>query len=303
MKVIYLFVIVFIITASEKAYTQGCSDAGFCTINSLKANALNGKDSAKSNQLSFGISTGQADHRVTIFGSHLSYKKQLSKNFGFDLKLTYLSQSSSLTNSAGLSDVYISTQYNASKNAQFTAGVKLPLNDGNKKLDGFSLPMDFQNSLGTTDLILGFSTAIEKIQFTAAIQQPLTQNKNAFLSSNYPVSSAFRQYQSTNMYDRKGDILLRISYPLIEVQKIKVTPSLLPIYHISNDEYTDLLGIRKEINGSQGLTLNGNVFVEYAINKTNKIELSVGAPFVVRDARPDGLTRSFVLGLDYKFFF
>ena len=303
MKIIYPALFLFLLCFTQNTDAQGCSDAGFCTINSLKANALDGNQSNKSNQLSFGISAGAADNDVSIFGSHISYKNQVNKDFGFDLKLTFLSQSSSLTNSSGLSDLYASATFNASENAQFTAGLKIPLNDGNKKLNNLSLPMDFQNSLGTTDLILGFSTSIEKLQLTAAIQQPISQNENAFLSTNYPVNSAFRQFQSTNMYERKGDVLLRISYPFVEKEKWKITPSLLPIYHLANDEFTDMSNVKREIAGSNGLTLNGNIFVEHAINKTNKIELGFGAPFVVRTARPDGLTREFIVSLDYKIMF
>jgi hypothetical protein len=74
----------------------------------------------------------------------------------------------------------------------------------------------------------------------------------------------------------------------------------LPIYHLSNDKYTNNLGIENEIKGSQGLTLNGNAYLDYEINNKNALQLNVGMPFVVRDARPDGLTRSFVVNLEYK---
>ncbi len=54
------------------------------------------------------------------------------------------------------------------------------------------------------------------------------------------------------------------------------------------------------IDGSQGLTLNGNAFFDYEINKKNALQLNVGAPFVVRDARPDGLTRGLVINFEYR---
>lgn len=75
---------------------------------------------------------------------------------------------------------------------------------------------------------------------------------------------------------------------------------MLPIYHLTNDKFTDELNIKREIEGSQGLTLNGNVYFDYEFNAKSSLQLNVGMPFVVRDARPDGLTRSFIANLEYR---
>jgi len=75
---------------------------------------------------------------------------------------------------------------------------------------------------------------------------------------------------------------------------------LLPIYHLSNDKFTDIDGIEQEIEGSEGLTLNWNIYLDYPLNDTQNLQLILGAPFIVRDARPDGLTRSFIASLDYR---
>nr|NQU90430.1 hypothetical protein [Bacteroidota bacterium] len=83
-------------------------------------------------------------------------------------------------------------------------------------------------------------------------------------------------------------------------RRIRITPSLLPIYHLANDKFTDADGIEKEIANSHGLTLNGNVYFDYNLNGKSGLQISVGAPFFAREARPDGLTRSFVLNLEYR---
>lgn len=83
-------------------------------------------------------------------------------------------------------------------------------------------------------------------------------------------------------------------------KKFTITPSLLPIYHLMNDKFTNALGLENEIKGSQGLTLNGNAYLDYAINAKNALQINLGMPFLVRDARPDGLTRTFVANLEYK---
>ena len=79
-----------------------------------------------------------------------------------------------------------------------------------------------------------------------------------------------------------------------------MTPGLLPIYHLAEDKFTDIDGVVKSIEGSSGLTLNGTLYFEFMIGDAGFLEMSVGFPFVVREARPDGLTRSFVFGVAYK---
>jgi hypothetical protein len=69
---------------------------------------------------------------------------------------------------------------------------------------------------------------------------------------------------------------------------------------LTNDKYTDELEVEREIIGSQGLTLNGNVYLDYEINRKHLVQFNVGMPFIVRDSRPDGLTRSFIANLEYR---
>ena len=77
----------------------------------------------------------------------------------------------------------------------------------------------------------------------------------------------------------------------------------MPIYHLTNDKYTDQLKVERAITGSQGLTLNGNIYIDYELNNKSAIQFNVGMPFVVRDKRPDGLTRSFIANLEYSVLF
>ena len=72
----------------------------------------------------------------------------------------------------------------------------------------------------------------------------------------------------------------------------------MPIYHLKNDEYKDTNGIRKSINGSEGLTLNVNSVLRYKITKTAFFDLTVGLPVMSRTSRPDGLSQ-LALNLQY----
>jgi hypothetical protein len=287
------------ILGSNYSYGQGCSDAGFCTINSFKPNST---DSTKmlNNQFKLGAFFGQADNSISVYGAYLEYNRQLSRKFGLDAKLTTLAQNGNNISVYGLSDLFVNANYKISEKLKFTLGTKIPLSKANKTINNLPLPMDYQSSLGTFDLIFGIGYEIKKIQIIAAIQQPLTQNDNQFIAANYPLNSKLRAFQSSNKFERSGDVLLRVSYPVNVNSKLKLTPSILPIYHLTNDKYTDEFNIKKEIKGSQGLTLNGNVYLDYEVNSKNIIQLNVGIPFIVRDARPDGLTRSFIANLEYR---
>ena len=157
--------------------------------------------------------------------------------------------------------------------------------------------MDFQPSLGTFDLILGISKRVDKFNFILGYQQPLTQNDNEYFA---PVNSRF---SSTNNFKRAGDLLFRAVYNYNISERFSFSPSLLPIYHVTEDKYTDMFNTEQNIDGSSGLTLNANLYFNYKLNQTQSLEFSLGGPLLVRDVRPDGLTRGFVANLEYKFLF
>ncbi len=296
-KFILIVTILFAIGASY-SYGQGCSDAGFCTMNSFKPNNTDSTE-VLNNQFKIGVFYGKADNSISVFGNYLEYNRQLSKKFGLDAKLTTIAQDGNGISAFGLSDIFLNANYKVNEKVKLTLGAKIPLSDASNTRNNLPLPMDYQASLGTFDLIFGIGYEFKKIQVVAAIQQPLTQNKNQFTSTNYPINSELRTFQSTNNFERSGDVLLRVSYPIIINSKFKLTPSILPIYHLSNDKYTDEFNIKQEIKGSQGLTLNGNVYLDYEINSKNIIQLNLGMPFIVRESRPDGLTRSFIANLEF----
>ncbi len=285
--------------SANNLFGQGCSDAGFCTMDSFKPGD---GDTLKTinNQFKVGAFLGKADNSILVYGNYIEYNRHINDKLGVDIKLTTIAQKGNSISVFGLSDIFLNANYKLSEKVKLTLGTKIPLSNASSSLNNLPLPMDYQASLGTVDLIFGIGYAFKKIQIIAAIQQPLTQNNNQFLASDYPIDSKLRTFQSTNKFKRSGDVLLRVSYPISLGQKIKLTPSILPIYHLSNDKYTDEFNIEKEITGSQGLTLNGNIYLDYEINGKNIIQLNIGAPFIVRESRPDGLTRSFIANLEYR---
>ena len=177
-------------------YGQGCSDAGFCTINGFKPNGANTSDTVLS-QVKVGVFSGKADHRISVFGGYLEYNRQLNSKFGLDTKLTTMAQIGNNISAFGLGDIYVNANFKASDRILFTLGTKLPLTKADKTKDERPLPMDYQSSLGTIDVIFGIGYTISKLQLVAAIQQPITQNNNQFIAENYPSESPLSGFQST----------------------------------------------------------------------------------------------------------
>ena len=297
MKAIILCLI--IILPCMYIHAQGCSDAGICTIEALKP-AASSIEMQKSSKVSAGFSVGSADYGITVFGGNLGYSGRLTERFSLDAKVTCLSQSGNDIGVAGPGDVFINVNYGVSQKFILTAGTKIPLTKADKKFDGVPLPMDYQSSLGTFDLLAGIKYNPERWQWALAVQIPLRQNENAFFPEFYDTTSLVSTIQATNGFHRQADILLHVSRTFEMSDKITFTPGLLPIYHVSEDTYTDIDGIIKNIDGSDGLTLNGTVFIDVELDDVSTLEFSLGFPFIVRDARPDGLTRSFVFGAGYS---
>ena len=294
-----IIIALFFIVQTMYIHGQGCSDAGLCTIDVLKP-AASSVVMKKSSKVNAGISIGGADYGIMAFGGNIGYSGRLTDRWSLDSKITFLAQSGNDISVSGPGDIFLNVNYLVSQKLTLTAGTKIPLTNADKKLDGLALPMDYQSSLGTLDLLAGLKYSTSKWQWALALQWPLSQNENEFFPQLYDTSSIVSTIQTTNGFQRQPDIILHVSRPIWMSNKVTFTPGLLPIYHLGEDRYTDIDGITKNIKGSDGLTLNATVYIDVRMDAVSNLEFNLGFPFIVRDARPDGLTRSFVFGVAYS---
>ncbi len=251
------------------------------------------------NKLSFGLNMGVADYTIAVYGGGLGYSRNFGDQWRIDSKITFLSQGGNDIHVTGPGDIFVNLNYMPSRQVAISMGAKIPLTQADKMADGLPLPMDYQSSLGTLDFLGGISYTLENWFFAVGVQIPIQQNENEFFADLYAPDSPLALIQSTNQFERSADVLLRISRPIAVNEKMTITPGLLPIFHLGEDQFTDVDGVEKPIDGSGGFTLNGTVFLDYKLSAGNALEFSLGFPFIVREARPDGLTRSFVLGIGY----
>lgn len=282
------------------ANAQGCSDAGICSVG-------HGFDETKKdfrNSLDVATIFGKGEADVTYFSPYITYTRKINEKLALSAKVTFSSAHGSFGTRAAFGDAYLIGNYTFAAKGQrqwsTLIGWKFPFTASNLKINEYSLPLDYQASLGTFDLFLGTNLKYRRWDFNAALQIPVfNSNRNSYFSEY----SGTDDFPSTNLFQRKPDALLRGTYSLAVGKKFTFKPNILFIYHLGEDSYETIFGERTPISGSDGLTVNGNLISSYAISNRNSIELSLATPFVVRDIRPDGLTRSFVLGIQYKILF
>ena len=308
MKRIFLIALVVSVIA-EISNAQGCSDAGVCTLHSIKNNAEGHEPKdGKKNDISVGFAYGRGERSTNNYTGYVEYTRSITGRTSVTGKLGYSFITGELANTSGLTDLFLSVNHafdvNKKWQKSFVVGLKLPFDGADIVENGIHLPMPYQTSLGTTDLVIAINYNRKNFGATLAVQQPLKPiNENKFLPGDYPSVPLTLKYWPTNEFDRKGDVVGRVSYNFKTGERFSIRPSLLGIYHEANDTYLDDAKNRRPIYNSRGLTLNANVFVDYKMKNGNGVELSLGTPFIVRDQRPDGLTRSFVASLEYQFSF
>ena len=299
MKQIYLTCSLFFIGIAF-TQAQGCSDAGICSIgNSFTT------EKTTNNLIETGAIYGAGDADVTSISGYITYSREFSKSFAMSVKTTYFAADGSFGSRGQFGDAYLIGNYKFAEKDQkqwsTLVGFKFPFTTGNAKINGFSLPMDYQASLGTFDLIFGTNYHVKQWDFNVGLQLPVfNNNKNSYFDEY----SASDDFVSTNLFERKPDALFRTTYTHTTTdKKWSFKPNVLFIYHLGEDTYENIFSNRETIKGSDGLTINGNLITAYQLNSTSSLELSLASPFVIRDVRPDGLTRSFTAGIIYKISF
>jgi len=300
MKTKLIFIITLAMFYTSDVLAQGCSDAGFCSIDGMKQYEVDVNDSLTidsilfNNTLKTGLSVGSTRYSVWILNSYITYSRKVNNKIAASVKLDGQYRMGRLTQVVGFSDITLSLSYKINNSFGVIAGGKIPLSDANNKYNGSTMPMAYQTSLGTYDAIVGAQYVNKNFFVAIGWQQPLIQNANTYFGGNFLEKFLGASYIETNNFKRAGDVLLRLSYnhkPQTSMKKFSFTYSLLPIYHLENDEYTNGDNKIMTITESKGLTLNTNIVANYKISSKTAIDLSTGFPLTARKVRPEGLSQ------------
>lgn len=173
---------------------------------------------------------------------------------------------------------------------------------------GRPLPMAYQSSLGTTDVVIGANVMWKKyLTISAGYQQPIiryTENDYLRLSPANELAYSTADYPFSRKLYRNGDAMLRVEGHY-SGQRAGISAGPLAMYHVRNDLYQDETGRWRELVGSEGLTLNmvANGYVRWGRLGEWKLDVTAAAPVVMRDIAPDGLTRRWMVTPRLTYFF
>jgi len=279
---------------------QGCSDAGFCTVGAMLGATPVADSGRYRSSIAFSCTIGSGEQSTAIVIPQLEWRQSAGPKGFVELKLPYYTAAGNLGGHSGLGDPLITYTCNLLKKTDrallVTAGLRISTGEADAKTgDGRPLPMPYQSTLGTTDVILGLSLNYTRF-FTAAFgyQQPVIQyNHNGYAPAGPdPMSPHYSDYFLSARLRRRGDVLLRAEGHYLW-RRIGISAGPLFIYHIGRDR-AEIAGVETLLDGSEGLTLNLAGNIVWTAQRW-KADVSAGTPLVVRSYRPDGLTREWVV--------
>ena len=302
-----LFVFFFL----SSAWSQGCSDAGFCTMGAMKPDQPYSKKIAlklRSMEINFYRGTTTLTPIVYVATADLNFS--LNTKTSFQVKLPYQAVKGKLATTQGMGDISLCLTRNIFTSEKydinFSVGGKLPTNNSNKHDDeGNPLPMYYQTSLGTYDFITGISLISRKWLFATGIQIPFNRNGNQFLWTNWKDQDELdyvSRYANSKELRRGTDVMLRVERSF-RFSRLNFTVGMLPIYRIYHDEFTDKFGQRVRPDGGMGLALSATFTAGYSFNVRSGIKLLVAHKIVNREYKGDGLTRELVTTFGYYYRF
>lgn len=296
-----------------QTYAQGCSDAGVCTMGAVHVSEEDSTNAspAKTSKLNFKLaqSIGLGEQNTLHLQSIAELNWAISPVFYLQVKLPYLINIGNLASTQGIGDLSISAtifkKINSLSSINTIIGFKVPVNNANTAVDAKPLPMPYQTSLGTFDGILGFVYQYKQWNLTTGYQKVLSSNnENSFLA-NSPAwinNADAAKYFGSYKFFRGDDAILKAERSININKNWSASPSILAIYRIQNDRVQDpLTSIEKDLPSSNGLTLNVIGNSSYQLKNNKALDFTIAFPLVVRDVRADGLTRSLIAGIGFRF--
>jgi hypothetical protein len=301
MKMIRLILFFGFLFLWNEVFTQGCNDAGLCTFSEFGTSSGNRIERIQNEfTYSFGlgeqqtlVQTIQLDQKITLFDNR----------FQINLRVPFQYVYGNLAETYGIGDISLGLNYfipvKRKHRISVFLGSKLPVNDANKTTDGKGLPMVYQTSLGTYDLMGGVNLILGKWHFGLGYQQPFGANENTFSYSEWEENNDALKYFESAYLDRGADLIFRADR-YFRFSKNSLKTGLIAIYRVEKDEiFIDGQNVYPE--GSNGLTLNLNLEYLVSLKNNDNIRISAAAPLITREYRTDGLTRTFVIAFTYAF--
>lgn len=314
-----------VISLNTEILSQGCSDAGFCTMGAMKPDqSYSRKINFKLRSIEFNYYKGKTTLTpvVSVYTADISIG--INDKTSFQVKLPYQHVKGNFGSNQGVGDISFSASRTIGKlkgyNVGVTLGGKVPSGYGSDNASGNAatfganngspgdLPMYYQVSLGTYDLVAGASMINAKWLFATGIQIPLIhKNNNSFLwgkFETYPGGAEYvEKYNRALTLKRGTDIMLRLERNF-RFLNYNFSLGALPIYRITKDQTLDpSSGELVKRPGTTGLAFSVLASAGYSLNVNHSFKFIFGYKLTDREFNPDGLTRDSVISMSYIYRF
>lgn len=302
----------------QKAVAQGCSDAGLCTMGTLKPNQFfDSKLRFRLKSVDLNYTLGVAPTQDRTVQTSLDLNFTFKNKWTAQIKLPYQFVQGKLGETQGLGDITLSisrTIFNNEKiQVALTLGGKIATGNANQaSIDDRPLPLLYQSSLGSNDIILGGSVRTRNWMFAAGYQQPLNASRNTFMPEMWEgtgKSEDAKLYFANNQFLRGSDLMMRVERN-IRFSRLNIFAGLLSIYRVTPDKvmmpHADGTVQSTEISASQGFVFTFMTGAGYQFSMNSGIKFLVGKKDLnqfTRSAHIDGLARSWVYSFSYQYRF
>ncbi len=292
---------------------QGCSDAGFCTMGAMRPNqSFGSKTTVKLRSIELLQYVGVTKFNDVILTSLADINIGIGKRGSVQFKLPYTFVSGALANTNGLADISYSYTHTILSKSNYqllgTLGGKLPGNNSDKEVvdnRARPLPMYYQTSLGTYDIVAGVSFITRKWLLAAGYQQALNKNGSQFRWSEWTTSEQFStalEYPVSWNLQRGKDVMFRVERNFRST-KWNAYVGLLTIYRLTRDEVsrgTAQSNFRVKVDGTTGAAITALTGFGYRFSTSVAIKGMFGLKLINRDHNPDGLSRDYVSSLSIE---
>lgn len=221
-----------------------------------------------------------------------------------------------LGESQGFGDIAFSISRNVFNNEKvqvsLTLGGKVATGNANQAvIDDRPLPLFYQSSLGSNDIIFGGSVRTRRWMFAAGYQQPLNATRNTFMPEMWAdtdKSEDAKLYFANNRFLRGTDLMMRVERNM-RFSRLNLFAGLLSIYRITPDK------VMMEHNGtmenvaitaSQGFVFTAMAGFGYQFSANSGIRFLVGKKDFnqfTRSAHIDGMARNWIYSFSYIYRF
>lgn len=320
MKRQHFVFVVFFLSFQHFSFSQGCSDAGFCTMGALKPDQpFSKRENLKLKSIELSHYAGVTRFQDVIYNYIIDVGFKVGSRTSLQLKLPFVRVDGILKDTQGIGDLVVGLSRNIGSVGDFdlslTFGTKIPLGRNDLTVDypdtlgevsSRPLPMYYQPSLGTYDVVSGLSIVNSKWLFAFGIQHSLNTIENDFVWGKWNGTDIRNEiiadYPKGRNLDRGTDLMIRIERNF-RFTNFNINTGILPIYRLNKDKVELPNGTFEEQDGSKGLALTFLLGGGYKFSPRTGIKVMNGIRLRQRPINPDGLSREFVsnVGVFYKF--